>query len=94
MKKVNDIQHGKYCVFVLYVHLVFVIKYRPDIFTKEIFEDMKPVFASVCANFEAELIEFDGVKDHVHLLVNAPPKPAISGLQTDQEAYPNLQRTL
>jgi putative transposase len=27
----------------------------------------------VCADFEAELVEFDGEDDHVHLLVNYPP---------------------
>lgn len=29
--------------------------------------------ASVWADFEAELVEFDGEDDHVHLLVNNPP---------------------
>jgi putative transposase len=32
----------------------------------------------VCADFEAELVEFDGKDDHVHLLVNYPPKVARS----------------
>ena len=27
------------------------------------------IFADVCPDFEAELIEFDGEDDHVHLLV-------------------------
>ena len=34
----------------------------------------------VCNNFEAELVEFDGEDDHVHLLINYPPKVAISTL--------------
>jgi putative transposase len=29
-------------------------------------------------DFEAELIEFEGEDDHVHLLVNYPPKVAVS----------------
>jgi putative transposase len=32
---------------------------------------------SVCADFEAHLAEFDGEDDHVHLLVNYPPKVAV-----------------
>jgi REP element-mobilizing transposase RayT len=28
------------------------------------------IFAKVCADLEAELAEFDGEDDHVHLLVN------------------------
>lgn len=31
-------------------------------------------------DFDAQLIEFDGQKDHVHLLVNYPPKIAVSKL--------------
>ncbi|WP_256692880.1 transposase, partial [Histophilus somni] len=29
-------------------------------------------------DFEAKLVEFDGEDDHVHLLVEYPPKVAIS----------------
>jgi hypothetical protein len=35
---------------------------------------MRSIFASVCTDFEAELVEFDGEDDHVHLLVNYPPR--------------------
>jgi putative transposase len=41
---------------------------------------MQTIFSDVCENFETELVEFDGEKDHVHLLVNYPPKVAISKL--------------
>lgn len=34
----------------------------------------------VCADFEAELKEFNGEKDHVHLLVHYPPKVQLSKL--------------
>jgi putative transposase len=34
----------------------------------------------VCADFGAELAEFNGEADHVHLLVNYPPKMAVSVL--------------
>ena len=64
----------------MHVHLVFVTKYRRGVFTKEILDDLRPMFASVCTDFEAELVEFDGEDDHVHLLVNYPPKVAVSKL--------------
>jgi putative transposase len=41
---------------------------------------MEDIFANVCKDFEAQLVEFDGEKDHVHLLVNYPPKVAVSKL--------------
>lgn len=34
----------------------------------------------VCADFGAELVEFNGEDDHVHLLVHYPPKIALSKL--------------
>ena len=64
----------------MHVHLVFVAKYRRDVFTKAMLETMREVFERVCLDFEAELVEFDGEHDHVHLLVNYPPKVAISSL--------------
>ncbi|CAN7401481.1 IS200/IS605 family transposase [Trinickia sp. LjRoot230] len=76
----NDIRRGRHCVFLIHAHLVFVTKYRRGVFTKEIIDDLHVVFASVCADFEAELVEFDGEDDHVHLLVNYPPKVAVSAL--------------
>ena len=80
MNKSNDIRHGRHCVFNLHIHLVFVTKYRRSVFTKAVLEDLKEIFSSVWQDFEAELVEFDGEKDHVHLLINYPPKVSISRL--------------
>ena len=41
---------------------------------------MKGMFEKVCSDFEAELTEFNGEDDHVHLLINYPPKVAVSNL--------------
>ncbi|SIO36235.1 IS200/IS605 family transposase [Nitrosomonas cryotolerans] len=42
--------------------------------------DLEEIFKNVCLDFEAELVEFNGEHDHIHLLVNYPPKIAISNL--------------
>ena len=80
MMKNSDIRHGRHCVFNIHVHLVFVTKYRRGVFTKDIIGDLRGIFAGVCADFEAELVECNGEDDHVHLLVNYPPKIAVSAL--------------
>ena len=90
MEKNNDIRRGRHCVFNMHVHLVFVTKYRRDVFTKAILNDLQEIFASVCADFEAELVEFDGEDDHVHLLVNYPPKVAISKLVNSLKGISSL----
>ncbi|WP_321936488.1 IS200/IS605 family transposase [Paraburkholderia sp. J8-2] len=99
-----ELRHGRHCVFSMHVHLVFVTKYRRDVFTKAILDDMRIVFANVCRDFEAKLVEFDGEDDHVHLLVNYPPKVAVSALVNSlkgvssrmirQKNYPSIQHKL
>lgn len=64
----------------MHVHLVFVTKYRKKVFSKRSLDTMQSIFQKVCHDFEAELVEFDGEKDHVHLLVQYPPKVAVSKL--------------
>ena len=73
-------------------------------FTKEILDDLRPILSSVCADFESELVEFDGEEDHVHLLVNYPPKVAVSTLVNSlkgvssrmirQKRYPSITTKL
>ncbi len=80
MLKSTDLRKGRTCVFALHVHLVFVTKYRRHVFTRSILSDLGKIFQSVCSDFGAVLVEFDGEKDHVHLLVNYPPKIAVARL--------------
>lgn len=80
MDNVNEIRHGRHCVFKMHVHLVFVAKYRRRVFDGDAIEKLRAIFASVCADFESVLVEMDGEDDHVHLLVNYPPKVSVSSL--------------
>ena len=76
----NDLRIGRHVVYNLHSHFVFVAKYFFFVCTKETFDDMQFILARVCSKFEAQLVEFDGECDHVHLLVVYPPKVAISSL--------------
>ncbi len=76
----TDLRKGRKCVFLLHVHLVFVTKCRRNMFTNIILEELRSIFQNVCQNFSAELVEFEGERDHVHLLVNYPPKVSMSKL--------------
>ena len=51
----QEIRSGRHCVFNMHVHLVFVTKYRKDVFTKSMLDAMKGMFEKVCSDFEAEL---------------------------------------
>jgi putative transposase len=80
MKKSINIRSGRHCVFNLHAHLVFVTKYRKKPFSKAMLDELNIIFSNICADFEAELVKFDGEGDHVHLLVTYPPKLALSKL--------------
>lgn len=64
----------------MHVHLVFVTKYRRKVLDGDAIRRLKEMFAKVCKDFEAALVEMDGEDDHVHLLVEYPPKISVSAL--------------
>ena len=64
----------------MHVHLVFVTKYRRKVFTKQVLQELLSIFSAVCTDFESELVEMDGERDHIHLLITYPPKVALSRL--------------
>jgi len=88
----------------MHVHLVFVTKYRREVFTKAILNELHAIFSSVCTDFESKLVEFDGEEDYVHLLVNYPPKVAVSKLVNSlkgvsshlirKKDYPSIRKKL
>jgi putative transposase len=41
---------------------------------------LRGIFANVCSDALATLVEMDGEDDHVHLLVEYPPKVAVASL--------------
>ena len=104
MSESSDLRTGRHCVVSMHVHLVFVTKYRRMVFTSEILSEMHSIFVKVCEDFEAELVEFEGERDHVHLLVNYPPKIAVARLVNSlkgvssrllrQKKYPSIQKSL
>ncbi|MCA2202380.1 IS200/IS605 family transposase [Streptomyces sp. SMS_SU21] len=76
----ENVRTGRHCVFRMHVHLVFVTKYRHKVFADQHLTRCEEIMRAVCEDFEAELVEFNGGNNHVHLLVNFPPKVAVSKL--------------
>jgi len=58
---------GRHCVYDIHAHLVFVTKYRYNVLKKPMLATLEILFSSVCADFEAVLIEMNGDSNHVHL---------------------------
>ncbi|MGP3972989.1 IS200/IS605 family transposase [Streptomyces sp. 8N114] len=101
MAEYQDIRTGRHCAFILHAHLVFVTKYRHKVFKDAHLTRMEEIMRAVCEDFECELVEFNGENNHVHLLVNFPPKVALSKLVNSlkgvssrrlRQEYPELVR--
>ncbi|MEZ7129667.1 IS200/IS605 family transposase [Nonomuraea sp. AD125B] len=69
-----DLHKGRH---LLGVRLVFVTKYRREVFTAPTRTYCDEIMRDACASFDIVLVEFNGEDDHVHLLVNIPPKIAL-----------------
>lgn len=83
------------------LHLVFVTKYRKKLFTKEILDLMKTVMGGVAKKMNFKILEIEGEKDHVHLLVEIPPKLSVSQMVNAlkgvssrmlRKSYPQLKK--
>ncbi|HIF9325766.1 TPA: IS200/IS605 family transposase [Photobacterium damselae] len=74
------IRKGRHCVSALHAHLVFVTKYRRKVFNNEILNRLEEITKEICIDFEVELKEFNGEQDHVHILIEYPPKVQLSKL--------------
>lgn len=64
----------------MHVHLIFVTKYRRKIFDGDCIEHLKSHFERVAADFGASVKECNGERDHIHILVEYPPKVSVSSL--------------
>jgi putative transposase len=80
MSDKHQFRRGRHVVFRLHAHLVFVPKYRRRVITKRVFRVLEDAWRRVCKDLETELLEANFETDHVHLLVEYPPKLALSRL--------------
>ncbi len=73
-----DYRRENHSVSDLKVHLIFVTKYRRRILTAEGLGVIQRACESVAEKMTFRVLEFNGESDHVHMLVEYPPKLSIS----------------
>jgi putative transposase len=71
---------GSHSVYSIYLHLVFVTKYRRKIITDDMVQTMSEVFQRVCVANKSKMLEVNGEPDHVHLMIDLHPDNNISQL--------------
>lgn len=72
------LDNNAHSVFLLYYHLVLVVKYRRKVFDNSVSARAKEIFEYIAPNYNITLQEWNNDKDHVHILFKAQPKSEIS----------------
>lgn len=76
----DEIRTGRHRVFILHTNLVFGTKFRHKAFGDRHLTRLEKIMRAVCTHVECKPVEFNGENNHVHPLVNFPPKVAPSKL--------------
>ncbi|HDR7320384.1 IS200/IS605 family transposase [Bacillus toyonensis] len=64
---------NNHSVFLLYYHLVLVVKYRRNVFDDDMSNYAKDMFVRLSENYNITLVEWNHDVDHVHILFKAHP---------------------
>ena len=76
----TELRKISHAVFSIHLHIVFVTKYRRQVLTQEMLDDLKEVFRRVLEKNNSYLKECNLESDHVHLLIDLHPNNNISNL--------------
>lgn len=68
-----DYRYGSHTVFNIEYHFVWVTKYRYKILTGDIALRVRELVRQTCETFEIQILSGVVSKDHVHILISAPP---------------------
>ena len=73
-----EFDNNNHSVFLLYYHLVLVVKYRRKVFDDTMSDYAKDMFVRLGENYNISLVEFNHDIDHVHILFKAHPNTEMS----------------
>lgn len=73
-----ELDNNNHSVFLMYYHLVLVIKYRRKVIDDQISNRLKEIFEYITPSYNIALQEWNHDKDHVHILFKAQPNSELS----------------
>lgn len=69
---------NNHSVFLMYYHLVLVVKYRRKVFDDKMSDYAKDMFVKVGKKYNLSLVEWNHDFDHIHILFKAHPNTELS----------------
>lgn len=73
-----ELDNNHHSVFLLYYHLVLVVKYRRKVFNDDMSNFAKSVFEKIAPLYNISLQEWNHDVDHVHIMFKAHPNSCLS----------------
>jgi putative transposase len=74
----SQLRKERHSISSLKLHLVCITKYRRAVFTVESLDLIEKSFNEVAKKMDFQVLEFNGEADHIHALIEYPPKLSIS----------------
>jgi len=75
MEYLDNNQHS---VYILYYHLIMVVKYRRNVINDQISEQARELFVKIGANYGVTVEEWNHDIDHVHVMFRAKPQTELT----------------
>ena len=74
----KEMDHNSHSVYLLYYHLVMVVKYRRKVINAQISDRAKEIFEYIAPNYGIVVEEWNHDTDHVHVMFRAQPRTELS----------------
>ena len=76
----DKMDHNAHSVYLMYYHLIMVVKYRRNVIDDPISERAKEIWERIAPDYGITLEEWNHDVDHVHVMFRAQPKSELSKL--------------
>lgn len=73
-----QLDNNNHSVFLMYYHLVLVVKYRREVIDKDISARLREIFEYIAPNYNIIVVEWNDDKDHIHILFKGQPNTELS----------------
>lgn len=72
------LDNNNHSVFLMYYHLIFIVKYRRKVINDTISNRLKEIFEYISPNYNIALQEWNHDTDHIHILFKGQPNSELS----------------
>lgn len=87
LKHRDTYQHRCHNKNLLYVHIIFVVKYRKKLMIDPVADTIKQLIFDICKKHSWYIVRMESDKDHLHILLQYNPTDSITKIVTILKSY-------